>query len=122
MAATAGSTTDIAGLNDTDTKKKVAGTKPRGSQGNLHGSGVNLAHESEAKKKIAALNAMDKKRASLDVRHRYLLEKFAYYCDEKPAVLETSLLIGNKLEVLNEFFAEGGVRKVLFFWQKVPYS
>jgi dynein heavy chain len=83
---------------------------------------VNLAHESEAKKKIAALNSIEKKRGSLDIRHRYILEKFASYIDEKPpitaSVLENSLLLGNKLDILNDFFVEGGAKKVLLFWQK----
>jgi dynein heavy chain, axonemal len=84
--------------------------------------GANLAHESEAKKKLAALNSIEKKRASLDIRHKYVIEKFGQYIDEKPAVLENSLLLGTKLELLNEFFADGGNRKVLLFWQKVPWS
>jgi dynein heavy chain len=81
----------------------------------------------DSKKKAAGVvNIVEKKRASLDVRHRYLLEKFAAYIDEKPAALENSLLLGNKLDIVNEFFAEGGTRKVLFFWQpssgKVKYK
>ncbi|KAI9325129.1 dynein heavy chain, N-terminal region 1-domain-containing protein [Obelidium mucronatum] len=81
---------------------------------------------SDPKKKLAAAgaaaanntNLIEKRRASLDVRHRFLLEKFSAYVDEKPAGLENSLLLGNKLEVLNDFFAENGAKKVLFYWQK----
>jgi dynein heavy chain len=75
--------------------------------------------ESDKKKAVANQTAIEKKRASLDVRHRYLLEKFAVFVDEKPATLENSLLLGNKLDLVNDFFAEGGSKKVLFFWQKV---
>jgi dynein heavy chain len=104
------------------------------------GSKANLANlgthpDSDLKKKgvnasnaaggANAANLIEKRRASLDVRHRYLLEKFSQYIDEKPAGLENSLLLGNKLEVLNDFFSDGGSRKVLFFWQaagKVSWS
>lgn len=75
--------------------------------------------ESDKKKAAATQNAMEKKRASLDPRHRYILEKFGTFIDEKPATLENSLLLGSKLDILNDFFAEGGCRKVLLFWQKV---
>ncbi|KAJ3091620.1 Dynein heavy chain 5, axonemal [Quaeritorhiza haematococci] len=64
-----------------------------------------------------AINTLEKKRASLDARHRYLLEKFAPFVDEKPATLENSLLLGNKLDLVNDFFADNGSRKLLFFWQ-----
>ncbi|KAI9314021.1 dynein heavy chain, N-terminal region 2-domain-containing protein, partial [Zopfochytrium polystomum] len=89
------------------------------------GSRANLAfpsagHEVEVKKKGAAgISQIEKKRASLDARHRYLLEKFSTFVDETPAGLENSLLIGTKLDILNDFFAEGGSKRVLFFWQKL---
>ncbi|KAJ1555489.1 Dynein heavy chain 8, axonemal, partial [Nowakowskiella sp. JEL0078] len=85
----------------------------------LRGSNLNL-HDitAESKKKGAPnVNMIEKKRASLDIRHRYLLEKFSAYIDEKPAALENSLLQGNKLDFINDFFAEGGSKKVLFYWQ-----
>ncbi|KAJ3097005.1 Dynein heavy chain 5, axonemal [Phlyctochytrium planicorne] len=93
-----------------------------GSKSNLHRSNNNINfHEGDLKKKgVAGQNQMEKKRASLDARHRFLLEKFSQYVDEKPAGLENSLLLGNKLDVVNDFFAEGGSKKVLFFWQTAP--
>jgi dynein heavy chain len=84
------------------------------------GSIQNLSNfENDKKKATAAQNLIEKKRALLDVRHRYLLEKFAQFVDEKPIVLENSLLLGSKLDLLNDFLAEGGSKKVIFFWQKV---
>jgi hypothetical protein len=59
---------------------------------------------------------LEKKRASLDVRHRFLIDKSAEYFDEKPANIENSLLVGNKLDLVNDFFAEGGTKKVIFIW------
>lgn len=80
---------------------------------------LNNAFENDKKKASANVGVMEKKRGSLDVRHRYLIEKFAAFVDEKPIVIENSLLLGQKLELVNDFLAEGGSRKVLFFWQKV---
>ncbi|KAJ3258377.1 Dynein heavy chain 5, axonemal [Boothiomyces macroporosus] len=83
------------------------------------GSAQNLnTFENDKKKAAATQNAIEKKRASLDIRHRYLLEKFGVFIDEKPSVLENSLLMGNKLDLVNDFFADGGSRKVIFYWQK----
>jgi dynein heavy chain, axonemal len=83
------------------------------------GSLSNLNFENDKKKQVANQTVLEKKRASLDVRHRYLLEKFSVFIDEKSQVLENSFLLGNKLEMVNDFFAEGGSKKILFFWQKV---
>ncbi|TPX71761.1 hypothetical protein SpCBS45565_g00838 [Spizellomyces sp. 'palustris'] len=96
---------------------ELAGT--RGSLANLYRSNPTLFHDPglDPKKRAAAANAIEKKRAGLDARHRYLLEKFATFIDEKPATLENSLLQGSKLDYVNDFFAEGGSRRVLFFWQ-----
>jgi dynein heavy chain len=87
------------------------------SQSNLHGSNKNL-FDIDGKKKLAAQqNLAEKRRASLDTRHKYFLEKFAQLIDEKPAVLENSFILGNKVDIVNEFFAENGSKKVLFYWQ-----
>lgn len=86
------------------------------------GSLTNLTFENDKKKAAANQTAIEKKRASLDTRHRYLLEKFAVFVDEKASLLENSLLLGNKLDLVNDFLAEGGARKVLFFWQKVSFT
>ena len=60
---------------------------------------------------------LEKKRASLDARHRYLIEKAAEVFEEKPITIENALLAGNKLDQVSEFFVEGGVRKVILVWQ-----
>ena len=101
---------------------------PHRSNANLyHGAGIDAstaAIDTGKKTRAGAVNLVEKKRASLDTRHRYLLEKFGAAIDEKPVTLENSLLLGNKLDVVNDFFAEGGSRRCLFFWQpagKVNY-
>ena len=88
-----------------------------GSQSALHRSNQNI-HDNDTKKKAAlAGNAAKEKRGLLDVRHKYLLEKFATYLDEKPSTLENAFILGNKLETVNEFFSENGSKKVLMYWQ-----
>ncbi|KNE55648.1 hypothetical protein AMAG_01535 [Allomyces macrogynus ATCC 38327] len=93
----------------------------RGSTNNLA-----LGGDEQAKKKAAAAaaqaNAIEKRRANLDARHRALLDKFAELVGEKSATLEASFLLGTKIEVVNEFFREGGIRRVLFFWKKEELS
>lgn len=60
---------------------------------------------------------LEKKRASLDVRHKFVIDKAAEIFFEKPMNIENQILTGNKLDVLNDFFNEGGSRKVVLVWQ-----
>lgn len=97
-----------------------AGGVPHRSNANLFHGGTDAstaAMDTSKKTRAGAVNLVEKKRASLDARHRYLLEKFGAAIDEKPVTLENSLLVGNKLDVVNDFLAEGGSRRCLFFWQ-----
>jgi dynein heavy chain len=61
--------------------------------------------------------SLEKRRAIIDPRHRYLLEKFATIADAKPQELENLFLLGSKIEMVNDFFKENGTRKIFFFWQ-----
>jgi dynein heavy chain len=77
------------------------------------------------KKKNSAMNAasLEKKRAILDVRHRYVLDKFAsILTDAKSIDLENSLLFGNKLDYFADFFKENGSKKLILYWQKESSS
>lgn len=60
---------------------------------------------------------LEKRRVTLDARHKYLIEKAAEVLGEKALAIENSLLVGSKLELVNEFFQENGSKKVVFFWQ-----
>jgi dynein heavy chain len=82
-------------------------------------SNLNATFENDKKKAAATQGAIEKKRASLDIRHRYLIDKFAAFVEEKPINIENSLLLGSKLDLVSDFFVDGGAKKVLFFWQKV---
>lgn len=86
------------------------------------GSTAALHEEKKKGANAAALASanLEKRRAMLEPRHTFLLEKFAAVVDEKVSVLENSLLYGNKLEIIADFFAENGPKKLLFFWQAPP--
>jgi dynein heavy chain len=94
----------------------------RGSANNLAIAGGDDQAKRKAAATAAQTNNLEKRRASIDSRHRVLLDKFAELIGEKSLVLENSFLLGNKIEVVNEFFREGGSRRVLFFWKKVPLN
>lgn len=86
----------------------------------LHRSQQNLADD---KRKFQNTQAqLEKKRASLDARHRYLLERAADYFEAKLPELEQSLLLGNKIDLFNDFFKENGSRKVIFFYHPSKVS
>ncbi|KAG5458988.1 MAG: hypothetical protein BJ554DRAFT_691, partial [Olpidium bornovanus] len=90
---------------------------PPAGPGAAAAAAATAAQTADKKKAGASTNFVEKKRGTLDVRHRYLLERFAALVDEKPAALENSLLHGNKLDLVNAFFAEDGPRRILFCWQ-----
>jgi hypothetical protein len=86
-----------------------------------HRSNPSLAQATDDKKKVAAFTQamLEKRRAQMDARHKYLLERFnALLVDVKPVDLETSFLHGTKLELTIEFFREGGMKKIFMFWQQ----
>jgi len=61
--------------------------------------------------------SLEKRRALLDTRHKYILEKFNTLIPEvKPVELENAFLQSNKLEVVNDFLKEGGSKKVVMCW------
>lgn len=79
---------------------------------------MNLSSENDKKKSMFNQASLEKRRALVDPRHRYLLEKFSTLSDAKPQELENLFLLGNKMEMVNEFFKENGTRKIFFFWQQ----
>ncbi|KAI9141404.1 dynein heavy chain and region D6 of dynein motor-domain-containing protein [Paraphysoderma sedebokerense] len=89
----------------------------RGSINNL-----SLLSDNEVVKKkagnLTTQPSIEKRKALLDQRHKYMLEKVSEIVNEKMSVLESSFVTGNKLELVNDFFKDGGPKKILFFWQK----
>jgi dynein heavy chain len=60
---------------------------------------------------------IEKRRQTLDARHKFILSTFAGVAHEREEVLENQLLHGNRLEVLNDFLAEDGSRRLFLLWQ-----
>jgi hypothetical protein len=61
--------------------------------------------------------SLEKRRALLDPRHKYILDKFnTIIPDVKPIELENAFLQSNKLELVNDFLKEGGSRRVVMSW------
>ncbi|KAI9021920.1 dynein heavy chain and region D6 of dynein motor-domain-containing protein [Hyaloraphidium curvatum] len=60
---------------------------------------------------------LEKRRQTLDSRHRFLLAAFAAVVQEREDVLENQLLHGSRLETMNEFFSEEGPQRLFLLWQ-----
>lgn len=87
-----------------------------GSRADLHGVGAST----KLSQPVFNLATLEKRRGLLDARHRYILEKFCTIVpDVKPIEIENSLLLGNKIELLNEFFREGGLKRCFLTWTTV---
>jgi len=80
---------------------------------------IGLALNSK-KKNVENTSNYEKKEIVLDSRHRYLLEKFATILgDKNETQLENSLMQVDspQIDLMNSFFAENGIKKILLFWQ-----
>jgi len=72
------------------------------------------------KKNVENTSSYEKREIVLDSRHRYLLEKFASVLEDKNEnQLENSLMqvSSSQVDLMNSFFSENGIKKLLFFWQ-----
>ncbi|KAM4704637.1 dynein axonemal heavy chain 5 [Rhinophrynus dorsalis] len=59
------------------------------------------------------------KRAQLDGRHDYILGIVAACLDLEKSEVEDAILEGNQIERIDNFFAPGGVRHIMFYYQDV---
>lgn len=84
--------------------------------------GGGATKQTQAQNQLNTQALIEKRRATLDVRHKYLLEKFSSVLDVRVQDLETSLCMGTKLDLVNEFFKENGLKHLFFFWQKEELS
>ncbi|XP_078247829.1 dynein axonemal heavy chain 5 isoform X3 [Pogona vitticeps] len=62
------------------------------------------------------------KRAHLDGRHDYILSILASCVDLEKTEVEDAILEGNQIERIDKFFAAGGFRHVMFYYQDVEAS
>ncbi|XP_061094941.1 dynein axonemal heavy chain 5 [Conger conger] len=75
----------------------------------------------EARKEMAkqAKAAKDERRSMLDARHKYLIAKLADGVNLGEAEVEEVLISDDKFNLIEEFFAPNGSKRLLFFYQEV---
>ncbi|KAG8442619.1 hypothetical protein GDO86_011415 [Hymenochirus boettgeri] len=57
------------------------------------------------------------KRALLDGRHDYVIESVAACLNLEKTEVEDAILEGNQIECIDRFFAVGGIRSIMFYYQ-----
>nr|XP_015210363.1 PREDICTED: dynein heavy chain 5, axonemal-like [Lepisosteus oculatus] len=75
----------------------------------------------EARKEMAkqAKATKDERRALLDARHKYLIVKLADGVGLGETEVEEAVISDEKFNMIDEFFAPNGTKKLLFFYQEV---
>ncbi|XP_077977872.1 dynein axonemal heavy chain 5-like isoform X2 [Glandiceps talaboti] len=80
----------------------------------------NVVLSGEAMKEMAkqAKANRDERRTQMDARHQYLFEKLAYSIGIEVSQVEDFVLGDEKFELIEEFFAADGPRKLMFYYQE----
>ncbi|KAM6971581.1 LOW QUALITY PROTEIN: dynein axonemal heavy chain 8-like [Tautogolabrus adspersus] len=81
----------------------------------------------EAKREMAkqARAVKEERRATLDARHKYLINRLVDAATLGEPEVEDALLSDDKFSLIDDFFAANGSRKLIFFYQSLkqnPYS
>ncbi|MGH0119136.1 UNVERIFIED_CONTAM: hypothetical protein FKN15_052965 [Acipenser sinensis] len=78
----------------------------------------------EVRKEMAkqAKATKDERRAQLDSRHKYLISKLADGIGLGETEVEDSIVSDDKFNMIEEFFAPNGTKKLLFFYQEVSQN
>ncbi|NXR32599.1 DYH5 protein, partial [Zosterops hypoxanthus] len=76
---------------------------------------------SESRKELAkqAKITKEKRRAQIDGRHRYLISRLADGIDLSEQQVEEIIISDDKFQLIEQFFAPSGLKKLLFFYQDV---
>ncbi|XP_063254241.1 dynein axonemal heavy chain 5-like isoform X1 [Prinia subflava] len=76
---------------------------------------------SESRKELAkqAKVTKEERRAQLDGRHRYLISRLADGIDLSEQQVEEIIISDDKFQLVEQFFAPTGLKKLLFFYQDV---
>ncbi|NXB76519.1 DYH5 protein, partial [Donacobius atricapilla] len=76
---------------------------------------------SESRKELAkqAKAAKEERRAQIDGRHRYLIARLADGIDLNEQQVEDIIISDEKFQLIEQFFAPSGLKKLLFFYQDV---
>ncbi|NXP33256.1 DYH5 protein, partial [Leiothrix lutea] len=76
---------------------------------------------SESRKELAkqAEVTKEERRAQIDGRHRYLISRLADGIDLSEQQVEEIIISDDKFQLIEQFFAPSGLKKLLFFYQDV---
>ncbi|XP_007895756.2 dynein axonemal heavy chain 5 [Callorhinchus milii] len=79
-----------------------------------------VVFSTEAKKELAkqAKATKEERRSHLDSRHKYLICKLADGTGQEESVVEDSIIGDERFNMIEEFFAPNGSKKLLFFYQE----
>ncbi|PAA70380.1 hypothetical protein BOX15_Mlig025839g1 [Macrostomum lignano] len=66
----------------------------------------------------AARIKRENNRARLDDRHRYLFDRVADFFDQEPEDVEDAMLETESLDLIDSFFCEGGIQRLIFHYQE----
>ncbi|NXY40884.1 DYH5 protein, partial [Ceuthmochares aereus] len=76
---------------------------------------------SETRKELAkqATVTKEERRAQIDERHKYLISRLADGIGLNEQQVEEAVISDDKFQLIEQFFAPGGLKKLLFFYQDV---
>ncbi|XP_074403149.1 dynein axonemal heavy chain 5 isoform X5 [Zonotrichia albicollis] len=76
---------------------------------------------SESREELAkqAKVTKEERRAQIDGRHRYLISRLADGIDLSEQQVEETIISDDKFQLIEQFFAPSGLKKLLFFYQDV---
>ncbi|XP_031445280.1 dynein heavy chain 5, axonemal-like [Phasianus colchicus] len=76
---------------------------------------------SETRKELAkqAKVTKEERRAQIDERHKYLISKLSDGIDLSEQQVEEAIISDDKFQLIEQFFAPNGLKKLLFFYQDV---
>ncbi|NWX15580.1 DYH5 protein, partial [Aegotheles bennettii] len=76
---------------------------------------------SETRKELAkqAKATKDERRAQIDERHKYLISRLADGIGLNEQQVEEAIISDDKFQLIEQFFAPSGLKKLLFFYQDV---
>ncbi|NXN05733.1 DYH5 protein, partial [Sylvia borin] len=80
-----------------------------------------IALSSESSKELAKQTKVTKeeRRSQIDGRHRYLISRLADGIDLSEQQVEEIIISDDKFQLIEQFFAPSGLKKLLFFYQDV---
>ncbi|NWY67988.1 DYH5 protein, partial [Erithacus rubecula] len=80
-----------------------------------------IVHSSESRKELAkqATITKEERRAQIDGRHRYLISRLADGIDLSEQQVEETIISDDKFQLIEQFFAPSGLKKLIFFYQDV---